>query len=652
MFKKILISLLIFALFNYLIGCYTGEEISSEQLHIIEEKIVEAVLLDGSVIKFSKNGGEYKLYSYAVVGTTENRKKIIFPVENISELRKTLVEPVPLMKMENQKFVEVISKTNRLYKFDDNGGYYDKERGVISGTLESGSKINLKKDLIHEFHNEEPNLVSEEDLQENEEVIVSRIIMKKNNIVITFNKNGASLVKNIAVVTGFTENGDLVNIDVSELLYVNVSRLDGILTGLLITGIVAGVVVLIAAAAASSWNKGGSKTTTTSSGGNTGGYGYCPIIYSNDSSKYVLDAQPLGGAFTKGLQKTDLSKLNHIKEVSGKYKLLLRNEKPEVQRIDQLSLFVVDHPKNSDVFPDLYGNFYTFKTPQLPAISVDENGKDLNKFIAKRDDIFWQSKLPINDFDIKDKYKHQLKFVFPKPVNKTNAKLIIKAGTSQWGVYMLDEFLKLYGNNIDDWYEKIDNMSKAEIEKEEMMQLAVREELYYLNLQVKEAEGLKSQKLIFGGGPYVTETRTYDLDLTNVIGDSLVIQLNPPYGFWTIDYIAVDYGEYTKTTINEYNLSQAYDKNGREILDVLLAEDNEYYALEFADDYLLAEFDAIQKSEEMEHSFFLKTSGYYDFYLPRDHPMQAEKLYEILNTTGKAVEYSMELFKEQIIVLE
>ncbi len=652
MFKKILISLLIFALFNYLIGCYTGEEISSEQLHIIEEKIVEAVLLDGSVIKFSKNGGEYKLYSYAVVGTTENRKKIIFPVENISELRKTLVEPVPLMKMENQKFVEVISKTNRLYKFDDNGGYYDKERGVISGTLESGSKINLKKDLIHEFHNEEPNLVSEEDLQENEEVIVSRIIMKKNNIVITFNKNGASLVKNIAVVTGFTENGDLVNIDVSELLYVNVSRLDGILTGLLITGIVAGVVVLIAAAAASSWNKGGSKTTTTSSGGNTGGYGYCPIIYSNDSSKYVLDAQPLGGAFTKGLQKTDLSKLNHIKEVSGKYKLLLRNEKPEVQRIDQLSLFVVDHPKNSDVFPDLYGNFYTFKTPQLPAISVDENGKDLNKFIAKRDDIFWQSKLPINDFDIKDKYKHQLKFVFPKPVDKTNAKLIIKAGTSQWGVYMLDEFLKLYGNNIDDWYEKIDNMSKAEIEKEEMMQLAVREELYYLNLQVKEAEGLKSQNLIFGGGPYVTETRTYDLDLTNVIGDSLVIQLNPPYGFWTIDYIAVDYGEYTKTTINEYNLSQAYDKNGREILDVLLAEDNEYYALEFADDYFLAEFDAIQKSEEMEHSFFLKTSGYYDFYLPRDHPMQAEKLYEILNTTGKAVEYSMELFKEQIIVLE
>ena len=87
-------------------------------------------------------------------------------------------------------------------------------------------------------------------------------------------------------------------------------------------------------------------------------------------------------------------------------------------------------------------------------------------------------------------------------------------------------------------------------------------------------------------------------------------------------------------------------------MDVLLTEDNEYYELEFADDYFLAEFEAIPKSEEMEHSFFLKTSGYYDFYLPRDHPMQTDKLYEIVTVPGKAVEYSMELFNEQMIVLK
>ena len=108
----------------------------------------------------------------------------------------------------------------------------------------------------------------------------------------------------------------------------------------------------------------------------------------------------------------------------------------------------------------------------------------------------------------------------------------------------------------------------------------------------------------------------------------------------------------SKTTVNEYNLSQAYDKNDKEVLDVLLTEDNQYYELEFADDYFLAEFDAILKSEEMEHSFFLKTSWYYDFYLPRDHPMQIDKLNEIVYVPGKAVEYSMELFNEQIIVLK
>jgi hypothetical protein len=650
MFRKIIISFLLLALFNYLVGCYTGEQISGEELHINEDKIIEAVLSDGSVLKFGNNGGEYKLYSSAVVGTTEDGKKIILPLETISELRKTLVQPVPLKERDNQRFIEVISKTNRLYKFDDKGGQYDNDKGVIAGTLVNGQKIKLKKDLIGEFHIEEPKLVSEEELLQKDKIIVSRIIMKNNNIVITFGKNAADVVKNIAVVSGFSEDGDPINIDVSEILYVNVLRLDGLLTGLLVTGIVAGVVVLISAASIS--NKWGSKPTTTSSGGNSGGYGYCPIIYSNDSSKYVLDAQPLGGAFTKGLQRADFSKLNYVKDVSGKYKLLIRNDKPEAQRIDQLSLFVVEHSKYSEVFPDLNGNFYTFNNLQSPVIAVDEYGKNINKFIAKRDNIFWQTKLPLNDCDLIDKHQHQLNFVFPKPSGQTKAKLIINAGTSQWGVNMLDEFLKLFGNDIDAWYEKIDNMRKDEIANEEMMQLAIREELYYLNLKVKEDEGWNSQGLIFGGGPYVTETRTYDLDLSNVSGDSLSIQLNPPYSFWTIDYIAVDYGEYLKTAVNEYNLSHAYDKNGIEILDVLLAEDNEYYELEFADDYFLAEFDAFTMSDANEHSFFLKTSGYYDFYLPRDHPMQTDILYEIVNVPGKAVEYSMKLFNEQIFVLK
>jgi len=102
--------------------------------------------------------------------------------------------------------------------------------------------------LIREFHIEEPKLVSEKDLSQTGKVSVSRIILKENNIVITFDKNGAELVKNIAVISGFTEERELVSNDVSEILLVNVSRLDGVLTGLLVTGIVLGVVVLYGAA--------------------------------------------------------------------------------------------------------------------------------------------------------------------------------------------------------------------------------------------------------------------------------------------------------------------------------------------------------------------------------------------------------------------
>jgi len=145
MFKKIFIAFLLLTLFNYLVGCYTNERILNEELPINEDKIVEAVLSDGSVIKFNNDGGTYGLYSSAVVGTTENGEKIILPVEKISELRKTLVQPVPLKEMENQRFFKVISKSNRLYKFDDKGGYYDNVNGAIAGTLDDGLKFNLKK---------------------------------------------------------------------------------------------------------------------------------------------------------------------------------------------------------------------------------------------------------------------------------------------------------------------------------------------------------------------------------------------------------------------------------------------------------------------------------------------------------------------------
>jgi len=51
--------------------------------------------------------------------------------------------------------------------------------------------------------------------------------------------------------------------------------------------------------------------------------------------------------------------------------------------------------------------------------------------------------------------------------------------------------------------------------------------------------------------PIVAETRSYDLDLSNVTGDTVFIKVNPPYGFWTMDYIALEYDSYASPNMNE-----------------------------------------------------------------------------------------------------
>ncbi|MBT8386356.1 MAG: hypothetical protein KJO12_03000, partial [Ignavibacteria bacterium] len=483
-----------------------------------------------------------------------------------------------------------------------------------------------KLEYILEIHLDLPETVGKEEIMKNQNLSVSQIVLKNSNRIISFNDEGAKYIQQETVVSGRTKGGESVYINASDILYAKVQRTDAAGTVLTTLGVVVGLLAALAVIYA----------LTKQS---------CPFVYSFDTEQYVFDAEPLGGAVTRGLQRTDLSKLDHLKEVNGKYKLLVRNEVPETQYLDEMSLIIADHPKDTEVITDLTGNLSTIKDPQKPVLATDENGNDLTNFISENDYTFWQTKLPVEDYESSKKLNHKLTFVFPKPQDKKKAKLVINAGTSLWGSQMIREMLSLYGNNIDTWYEKVDNMSGTEIEKEQMMQFVVREQLYYLNIQVQEKDSWKSQGLIFGGGPLITETKTYDLDLSNVQGDSVVIQLSPPYGFWTLDYISIEYDDHSTPLLNEIYLTEASDYHNEDIVKTLSSENENYYAMPKVGDYFLAEFDAVQEVEGLDRTIFLKTTGYYELHLNKEDPMQKQTLYDIVNIPGEVVKYAMRLYE-------
>jgi len=630
--NRLFIAFLLIVMFNYLIGCYSSQKVGKEEVFKSDQMITEVVLQNADVIIFDELGGTVHSIGNSLIGISiSDGRSNILNFDSISEIRAEITPSVHPDEIGTKVITEVVKTNNRLIKFNARGGWYDDDRKMIIGVGLNNDTISFKSDLIKEIHTEKAKLIPKEDILKTPDLFIAQVLLQNSNLLITFDNAGAKYVNKHTVVSGATIHGDYVKIDSEDILYVKILKTDVPATILTTMGVIVGILAvatLIALATKQS----------------------CPFVYSYNSQKYVFDAEPLGGAITRGLQRTDLSKLEHLKEVDGKYKLLVRNEVPETQYLDEMKLVVVDHPEGTEIVTNLAGEFHTISNPQKPILAIDEKGNDLIRFVEKNDYTFWQTKLPVPIYDSLNNLRHKLTFVFPRPQHKKRAKLIINAGTALWGSQMIREMLNLYGDNIDSWYEKVDNLSGEEMEKEQMMQFVVREELYYLKLNVMENDKWNSQGLIFGGGPFIAETKTYDLDLSNVKGDSLFIQFNPPFGFWTLDYIAVEYDDIVVPDYTEITLSQAVDMTDKDILPIISEYNGEYQTMPEVGDYFLLEYDALPVVLDMERTYFLKTTGYYELHLPKDQPMKEELLQRIVSEPGEVVKYAMELYNQWILV--
>ena len=251
MLKKLFTCFLLFALTNYLFGCYTLNEISdSKDLSADNCKVTQLVLKNGNVIKFDKNGGSLKTASIVIEGNLVNGNNMVLPLEEVYELRKTKLQSLSIDQIGSNKITEVISNGNRLFKFNAEGGNYIKSTGFISGLTEDNKVMKIRPIHLIEIHTEQPQLISKDRLLETGDIFIARAITQGREII-SFDNNGANIRQNVTFVSGKTTEGSWVSINTEKISNLNVKSINWILTGLCIAGLL--VAILLIVMATSDW---------------------------------------------------------------------------------------------------------------------------------------------------------------------------------------------------------------------------------------------------------------------------------------------------------------------------------------------------------------------------------------------------------------
>ncbi len=621
MFKKSIIYLLLFSFLNLAAGCYYEEQIAKEKIEE-NQKITEVILPSGKSIKFDGFGGKLRYLNSIIKGKGIDSRDLKITPNDVSEFR-TRLYPADILQLSGKKISEVTWMNRKQYVFDEDCGTYQDSGGIITGKVDNLGDVSLFVKDLTGIYISKPDTASIERIKRDSTIRIKQVLYK-NRVARTFNDDGGRYVPDDYFIEGVGVDGKPVFINIEDILYARVEKTDEGLTTLAVLGGCLGAAAVAVAI-----------TLATKES--------CPFVYSFDGDKYIFDAEPLGGATSIGLKRSEFSRLEHLKNIDGKYRLRIVNEVEETQYVDEMSLYVVDHPMGTEAVMNNDGIVYLTHTVESPFAATDENGMDLSEFLIKEDGIQWQTKMPVRESDKSGYTRNQLNFSFLRPREGDSLNLVMNAGTSLWGSNMIKEMLKLYGSEIGEWYDKIDQKKS---EYYQMMSFLQGEELYELKVYVEEDSGWTEKTIIQGGGPFMTERRIIPIDISHVKGDTINIRVNPPGGFWSLDYLASVSGELIQAAGSEIKPSFAIDYKGADISEIIGKDDESYYEMPETGNSFDIECNAPEPRPDMIRTVFLKSSGYYKIHLPKDNPADYAKLYEIGMVPGSIVNWSYDKYIE------
>ena len=615
-----------------LAGCrvMTDHSIPPQESFATEEKIISVVLIDGRLVEFADDGGR-PLADFDLEARTVEGDSIRIRGTDVLQFRRTspdfiadvraLRNPTQGGKQERGNMIhEALLKDGTLELVDPPGAAL-KSRDVLV-IEEKKRDISIKLTDVAGVRVATPPRLSHRDIAGGARP--AEAILRGTHRWLRFDTSGVRISNVRRLMAGMTVDGLYVAIPMDSITSGTVERTS--IAGSILATVV--VVVLSAATVV------GLFFLLKQS---------CPFLYSWDGKEFVFDAEPLGGATSAGLARTDLSRMEHLAAVNGEYRLSVRNEVEETQYVDRLALLYCDHDSALRPVADGPDGLVLVGRQMPPDAAVDELGTDVRCFFAARDGIMWQTHMASVANARPDSVRHALRFVFRKPAGSTRATVVVHGGTTLWGSGMIKVMYELQGENLERWHAEADRKGPGLYRT---LMFLDREELYTMRLYAKVAGRWKERGTITGGGPLEYETQTLSFPVSGIAGDSLELLIRPPKGFWAIDEISVSYETPERRRLTPLRLVGVTDQNGNDIRHLLLAEDGMHYVMPTKRERALMVFEAPPVREGCVRSIFARTSGYYRLHITPEGPGDPTTIAAIEKIPGEVVRLSLKKYRE------
>ncbi len=333
------------------------------------------------------------------------------------------------------------------------------------------------------------------------------------------------------------------------------------------------------------------KPTSTSSSGAP--RGSCPYVYSFNGSEYVLDSETYAGAMARGLERTDVDNLEHLRPVNGNYRLTLANELDETEYTDQLALLVADHPHGTSVFPETSGAT-RLVGPGVAPLST--------RRFAEPDSlptrIGWEA-------------------MFSKPQGMDKGALNVTARNGPALSFVASHLLSLMGPNVYTWYAMVNNDSTSRAGMERWLA-----EETFLHVSVLQRGSWVRVASLPNVGPAISKTQVVPLDLAELSGDTIRVRLEAFPQLWELDSVELvpDLGP---IVAQKAELVKARTGQGRDVSQLLSSRDGDYHVALNGDRVELV-FKAPPESAE-ERTVLISTTGHY--YIAADDT-ESSRMYE------------------------